>query len=63
MDIEKSFDGIPRKVLEWALRNKDLPELMVRVTMSLYHRAKMKVNPLVHKVYLWIDLLYSFKLC
>ena len=39
VDIEKAFDRVPRKVMEWATRKKDLPELM-----SLYHGAKTKVR-------------------
>ena len=43
VDIEKAFDRVPRKVMEWAMRKKGLPEVIVRAVMSLYHRAKMKV--------------------
>ena len=43
VDIEKAFDRIPRKVMQWAMRKKVLPELIVRAVMSLYHRAKTKV--------------------
>ena len=39
VDIEKAFDRVPRKVLEWAMRKKGLPEVM-----SLYHGAKMRVR-------------------
>ena len=43
VDIEKAFDRIPRKVMQWAMRKKVLPEVIVRVVMSLYHTAKTKV--------------------
>ena len=43
VDIEKAFDQIPRKVMEWAMRKKGLPEVIVRAVSSLYHRAKTKV--------------------
>ena len=33
--LEKAFDRVPRKVLEWALRKKDIPEIVVRSVMSL----------------------------
>ena len=48
VDIEEAFDRVPRKVIEWALRKKGLPEVMVvfllRVVMSLYHGVKTKVR-------------------
>ena len=28
VDIEKTIDRVPRKVIEWAMRKKDLPELL-----------------------------------
>ena len=40
MNIEKAFDRVPRKVMEWAIRKKGLPEVIVRAVMSLYHGAK-----------------------
>ena len=43
VNIEKAFDRVPRKVMEWAMRKKGLPEVIVRAVMSLYHWAKMKV--------------------
>ena len=43
MDIEKAFDKVPREVIEWAMRKKGSPEVIVRAVMSLYHRAKTKV--------------------
>ena len=43
VNIEKAFHRIPRKVMEWATKKKGLPEVIVRVLMSLYHGAKTKV--------------------
>ena len=43
VDIEKAFDRVPRKVMERAMRKKGLPEVIIRVVMSLYHGAKTKV--------------------
>ena len=37
--MEKAFDRVPRKVLEWALRKKGIPEVLVRSVMSLYEGA------------------------
>ena len=30
VDLEKAFDRVRRKVLEWALRKKEIPEVWVR---------------------------------
>ena len=35
LNIEKAFDRVPRKMIEWALRKKDLPEVIVRAVISL----------------------------
>ena len=42
--VEKAFDIVPRKVLEWALRKKGIPEALVRSVMSLYEGAKTRVG-------------------
>ena len=44
VDIEKAFDRVPRKVLEWALRKKGIPEALVQSVMSLYEGAKIRVS-------------------
>ena len=44
VDIEKAFDRVSRKMMEWAMRKKGLPELIVRPVMSLYHETKTKVR-------------------
>ena len=44
VDIEKAFDRVPRKVIEWAMRKKDLLEVIVRAVMSLYCGGKTKVR-------------------
>ena len=44
VDLEKAFDRVPRKVLEWAMRKKDIPEVMVRAVMNLYEGAKTRVR-------------------
>ena len=43
VDIEKAFDRVPRKAMEWVMRKKGLPEVLSRVVMSLNHKAKTKV--------------------
>ena len=44
VDMEKAFDRVPRKVMEWAMRKKDYVEVMVRAVMSLYDSAKTRVR-------------------
>ena len=44
VDLEKAFDRVPSKVLEWALRKRGIPESMVRAVMSLYEGAKTRVR-------------------
>ena len=41
--IEKVFDGVRRKVMEWVMRKKGLPEVIARAVMCL-HGAKTKVR-------------------
>ena len=43
VDVEKTFDRVPRKVMEWAMRKNGLPEIIVGGAMSLYHGVKTKV--------------------
>ena len=40
VDLEKAFDRVPRKVIEWALTKKLLPEMLVQAVMSMYKEAK-----------------------
>ena len=44
VDMEKAFDRVPRKVMEWAMRKKGLLEVMVQAIMSLYDGAKTRVK-------------------
>ena len=44
VDIEEELDRAPRKVLEWALRKKEIPEVLVRSVMSLYEGAKTRIG-------------------
>ena len=64
VDIEKAFDRVPRKVMEWAMRKKGLLEVIVRAVMSLYHGAKTKVRvDLSHLKNSWYKLVYIKDLC
>ena len=44
VDMEKAFDRVPRKVMEWTMRKKGLSVVMVRAVMSLYDDAKTRVK-------------------
>ena len=44
VDLEKAFDRVPRKVLEWAMRKRGIPEVMVKAVVSLYEGAKTRVE-------------------
>ena len=54
VDLEKAFDRVPRKVLEWAMRKKGIPEVMVRAVMSLYEGAKARLRG-------WLELSKEFE--
>ena len=44
VDLEKALVRVSRKVLEWALKKKEIPEGFVRSVMSLYEEAKTRVR-------------------
>ena len=44
VDMEKAFDRVPRKVMEWAMRKKGLSEVMVLAVMRSYDGAKTRVR-------------------
>ena len=44
VDLDKAFDGEPKKVLEWAMRKKGILEDLVRPVMSLNDGAKTRVR-------------------
>ena len=44
VELEKAFDRVPRKVMEWALRKKEIPEVHVRSVMNLCEGAKTRVR-------------------
>ena len=44
VDLQKAFDRVPRKVMEWALRKKGLAEVLVQAVMSLYEGLTTKVR-------------------
>ena len=44
MDLEKAYDRVIRKVLEWAMRKKGIQVVLVISLMSLYEGAKTRVR-------------------
>ena len=44
IDLKKAFYRVPRKVLEWEMRKKGIPEVLVRSVMSLNEGAKIRVR-------------------
>ena len=48
VDLEKAFDRVPRKVVEWAMRKKGIPEALATAVMSLYKGARTKVKVGIH---------------
>ena len=46
VDMEKAFDKVQRKVMEWAMRRKGtgISEVMVRAVMSLHDSVKTRVR-------------------
>ena len=36
VDLEEAFDQVPRKVIDWALKKKLVPERLVQTVMSMY---------------------------
>ena len=36
VDLEKALDRILKKVLEWKMRKKEIPEVLLRSVMSLH---------------------------
>merc|ERR1712072_250303 len=44
IDLEKAFDRVPRKVVEWALRKEGVSEWMIKAVMTTYYEAKTAVK-------------------
>ena len=44
VDLEKAFDRVSRKVVEWSLQIKGAPEVVMKAVMSLYVGATTKVR-------------------
>ena len=44
VDLEKAFDRFSRKVIEWTMRKRAVPEVLVQAVMNLYKDAKTRVQ-------------------
>ena len=44
VDLQKAFDKVPRRVVQWALRKELVPEYMVQLVMALYSESFSKVR-------------------
>ena len=44
VDLETAFDRVRRRVLEWAMRKRGIPEAMVRVGLELSEEFEVKVG-------------------
>ena len=44
VDLEKAFDIVPRRVMEWAMKKKGLLEILVKAVISYYEAAETKVR-------------------
>jgi len=42
--LEKAFVRVPRKVIEWALMRKGIPERMAEAVMALYVNSRKRVR-------------------
>ena len=44
VDLDKAYDRVLMKMLEWAMRKKGMPEVLVRSVMILFEGAKTSVR-------------------
>ena len=44
VDLEKAFDCMPRKVLQWALRSMEVEEWAVRIIQGMYANGRTRVR-------------------
>ena len=44
VDLEKAFDRVSRKVVEWAMRKLGIEEWLVRAVMAMYKHARTRIR-------------------
>ena len=44
VDLEKAFDRVPMKVVEWAMRKLGVEEWLVRAVMAMYKHARTRIR-------------------
>ena len=44
VNLEKAFDRVSRRIMQWALRKKGLSEILVKAMMGLYEGSKTKIK-------------------
>ena len=44
VDLEKAFDRVTAKVLEWAMRKKEIPQVLVISLINLYQGTNARVR-------------------
>ena len=58
VDLEKAFDIVPRKLLEWALRKKGIPEVLVRLVVRSELSEEFEVKVEMHQGSVLSPILY-----
>ena len=44
VDLDKAFECVTRKVLDWAMGKRGIPYVLVRSVLSLYVRARTRIG-------------------
>ena len=44
VDLDKAFDRVPRKVVEWAMKKLGVEEWLVRAVMTMYKHARTRIR-------------------
>ena len=53
VDLEKAFDIVQRKVVEWAMRKLGVEEWLVRAVMVMYKHARTRIKSYGRSVSKW----------
>ena len=44
VDLEKAYDRVPRDLIWWALRKKNIPEACITIIQDMYKATKTRVK-------------------